>query len=78
MMRKSLKQLVADCREAMRDFDGEARKTGLRCQHHPMVPSGPLDGFHIRVKCRSCGEEFKVERAAWIAGGIQYAMGKLR
>ena len=50
----------------------------LRCPHYPMVPSGPLDGFHIRVKCRSCGEEFEVERAAWIAGGIQYAMGKLR
>jgi len=48
------------------------------CPHYRMITVGPLDGFHVTAKCENCGEEVQIERAAWIAGGIQHAMGKLR
>ena len=62
----------------MAEFDEAMRKTGLRCPHYRMTTVGPLDGFHVTVKCENCGGEFQIERAAWIAGGIEHAMRKLR
>ena len=49
-----------------------------RCPHYRMTTVGPLDGFHVTAKCEGCGGEFQIERAAWIAGGIEHAMRKLR
>jgi len=60
-----------------KDTEGET-KMEASCPHYRMITVGPLDGFHVTAKCENCGEEVQIERAAWIAGGIQHAMGKLR
>jgi len=73
-----LQELKKHLVEDIADFDDAMRETGLRCPHYRMTTVGPLDGFHVAAKCENCGKEFQVERAAWIAGGIEHAMGKLR
>ena len=73
-----LQELKQHMLQDMAEFDDAMRETGSRCPHYRMTTVGPLDGFHVTAKCDNCGNEFQIERAAWIAGGIQRAMGKLR
>ena len=74
----SLRELKQHMLQDMAEFDEAMQGEGLRCPHYRMTTVGPLDGFHVTAKCENCGEEVQIERAAWIAGGIQHAMGKLR